>query len=158
MDVLVRDKRIYYSEQLKLNRALWSYWAQGLLCPLFLVQPPWPSLSSKGHVQTVADQGREGMQRRGRKGQETTVQPWGRVLVPLQGINIPLFLSSSSELKPLTNKWKPERGGPPEPVWVPLDTNFEEEWTLASPLILICGPIFYSQTIKPLPILSQRRA
>ena len=37
-----------------------------------LIQPPGPSLSSKGQVQTAADQGREGMQRQGRKNQETT--------------------------------------------------------------------------------------
>ena len=45
-----------------------------------LIQPPWPSLSSKGQVQTVADQGRKGMQRQG-KNSQTIVQPWGRILV-----------------------------------------------------------------------------
>ena len=45
------------------------------------VQPPWPSLSSKGKVQTVANQGSEGMERKGRNIQETIMQPWGRVLV-----------------------------------------------------------------------------
>ena len=38
------------------------------------VQPPRPSLSSKGQVQTVANQGREGMQTQGKSSQETTVQ------------------------------------------------------------------------------------
>ena len=53
-----------------------------------LIQPPQPSLSPKGQVQTVADQGREQMQRPGRKSQETTVQPWGRVLVPSREIHV----------------------------------------------------------------------
>ena len=67
-------------------------------CPPFLVgnrlQPPWPSLSSKGQIQAFANQGREGMQRQGRGSQETIVQPWGRVLVPPQGIHITISLSS----------------------------------------------------------------
>ena len=53
-------------------------------------------------VQTVANQGREGMQRQGRSSQETIVQSRGRVLVPPQGIHI-TSLSSSEELKPPTN-------------------------------------------------------
>ena len=80
----------------------------------------------------------------------------GRVLVSPQRIYIPISLSLSAELKPSTNESM--RGGPPEPVLGPLNTNFEEEWKLASTLILISGPIFYSQTIKPLPFLSQGRA
>ena len=51
-------------------------------------------------VQTVANQGREGMQRPERGHQETTVQLWGRVLVPPQGIQITISLSSSTELTP----------------------------------------------------------
>ena len=39
------------------------------------------------------------MQRQGRRSQETIVQPWGRVLVPPQGIHI-MSLSSSAELNP----------------------------------------------------------
>ena len=50
--------------------------------------------------QTVANQGREGMQRQGRSSQDTTVQPRGRALVPPQGIHITISLSSSAELKP----------------------------------------------------------
>ena len=42
---------------LKLRRTLWGSWAQKPICPARL-QPPWPSLSSKVHIQTVADQGR----------------------------------------------------------------------------------------------------
>ena len=53
--------------------------------------------------QTVANQGREGMQRQGRGSQETIVQPWGRVLVPLQGAHIRISLSSSAETNPATN-------------------------------------------------------
>ena len=37
-------------------------------------------------IQTAANQGREGMQKQRRSSQEKIVQPWGRVLVPPQGI------------------------------------------------------------------------
>ena len=43
--------------------------------------------------QTVANQAREGMQRQRRSSQETTVQPWGRVLFPPQGVHITISLS-----------------------------------------------------------------
>ena len=66
------------------------------------LQPPQPSLSSKGQIQIVANQGREGMQKQRRSSQETTVQPWGRVLVPLQGIYITIPLSSSAGTKAST--------------------------------------------------------
>ena len=36
--------------------------------------------------QTVANQGREGKQRQGKRSRETPWQPWGRVCVPLQGM------------------------------------------------------------------------
>ena len=47
----------------------WEHKAFCLLYFLFLgnkPQPPWPSLSSKGQPKTLANQGREGMQRPGR--------------------------------------------------------------------------------------------
>ena len=50
------------------------------------IQPPGPSPRCKRLIQTVANQGRERMQERGGSRQEITVQPWGRVLVPPQGI------------------------------------------------------------------------
>ena len=84
------------------------------------------------------------------------MQPWGRVLVPLQAKYIIISLSASAELKPPTHET--QRAGPLEPVLGPLNTNSEGERKLPSTLILICGPIFCFQTIKPLPILSQRRA
>ena len=93
--------------------------------------------------------------------QETIVQPWGRrVLLSLQGIykTIPF---SSAELKPATNEkcyksfFTP---GTPELVLGLINTNFEEEYKLASTPILIYGPIFHSHTIKPRPLFSQGRA
>ena len=60
-------------------------------CPPFLVcreQTP-ASITfpeSKREIQTVANKGRQWMQRQGKSNQETIVQPWGRVLVP-QGIH-----------------------------------------------------------------------
>ena len=81
---------------------------KSFLCPPFLVyrkyaslQPSWPSLSSKGQIQTIANQGREGMQKQRRSSQETIAQLWVRVLVPPQGIYITIFLSSLAELTPL---------------------------------------------------------
>ena len=64
------------------------------LCPSFLIFRIWISfslhglLSPKGQLQAVADQGRKGMQRKVRNSQETIVDPWGRILVPSQGIHI----------------------------------------------------------------------
>ena len=82
------------------------------LCPPFLwlqgigfIQLPWPSLSSKGQVQTDANQGKEGMQRQGRGSQETIVQSWGRVLVPPQGIHILISLSCFAETETPT-RWE----------------------------------------------------
>ena len=79
---------------MKLSRILWGSWTWKPFCvPHFLfegnrLQPPWSSLSSKGQVQTVANQGREGRQRQGRSSQETIVWAWDRILVPPQGIHI----------------------------------------------------------------------
>ena len=53
--------------------------------------------------QTVANQGREGMQRKGGSSQETVVQPWGRVLVPPQGIIHNRISELFTELKTPTN-------------------------------------------------------
>ena len=50
--------------------------------------------------QTAANQGREGMQRKGRSSQEMIVQLWGWVLVPFQGTCITISLNSFTELKP----------------------------------------------------------
>ena len=50
----------------------------------------------------VANQVREGMQRPGRSSQETTVQVWGSVLIPSQGIYITISLNLSAKLKPPT--------------------------------------------------------
>ena len=54
-------------EGLKPSRILWGSWTQSLSVSLFswlqkivFILPPWPSLNSKGQVQTVANQGKEG--------------------------------------------------------------------------------------------------
>ena len=57
-------------------RGIPGHWK--LSVPRFLfvgnkLQPLWPSLASKGQIQTVASRGGEGMQRRGRSSQETTL-------------------------------------------------------------------------------------
>ena len=77
------------------------------LCHPFLVvrnrlQLPWLSLRSKGQVQTLANQGREEIERQGRNSQETMVQPRGRVLVPTQGIHTAIFFLKTKT----TPKWK----------------------------------------------------
>ena len=85
----------------KPSSTLWGFWAwKPVRVPhsLFVgnrLQPPCPSLSPKGQIhRTGANQGREGMQRQGRRSQETMVQPWDRVLVPPQGIHRTVSLSS----------------------------------------------------------------
>lgn len=49
------------------------------------LQPSWPSLSYKGQVRTVADQGRKTVQRQRKSIQKTIVQPWGRLPVLPKG-------------------------------------------------------------------------
>ena len=105
----------------------------------------------------VANQGREGMQKQGRSSQESIVQTWGRVLVPPQGIQITILLSSFVELKS-PDKWKMlmkhclfQKKDHQNQSRDHLNTSFEKRCKLSSTLILICGPIFHSQTIKPPP-------
>ena len=61
-----------FKEKLKTRRTLWGFQARKPFClPVFIwvrLQPPWPSLSSKGQIRTVANQGRSS--------QETT---WGQI-------------------------------------------------------------------------------
>ena len=58
------------------------YWA--INTHTVFIQPPGPSLNSK-----CSNQGKEGMCRQGQsKIQKPIMQPWGRVLVPSQGIYI----------------------------------------------------------------------
>ena len=92
-------------------------------------------------LQTDANQGRKGNQRPGRSRQEAIVQPWGRVLVPLQEIYITASLSPYAEIKLPTNENK--RGRPPEPVLGPLNDSLEKELKLESSLNLICGSSFF---------------
>ena len=120
-------------------------------------QPPWPSLSSKGQVQAVANQGREGMQKcreekQSRNNSAALGQGPGSSSRNIHNNIFELF----SRTKPPSNE--NQRGRPPEPVLVPLNSSFEEEWKLASTLIFISGSIFLSQTIKLSSLLSHRRA
>ena len=64
------------------------------------IQPPQSSLSSKEQIQTVANQGREGMKKEWRNGQETIVQPWSRILVPPERIYITSLSSSAGTKAP----------------------------------------------------------
>ena len=57
-------------------------------------------LLGTGAFQTLANQGREGMQRQGRSSQEIIMQPWGRVLVLPSGIHITISLSSLQNENP----------------------------------------------------------
>ena len=67
---------------------------EGFLSPDSWLQPPWPSLSSKGQIPRIANQGRERMLKQGRNCQETIVQSQGRVLVPPKGIHITMSLGA----------------------------------------------------------------
>ena len=74
--------------------------AQKPFCvPCFLTFPEF-----QRWVQTLANQGREGMQRWQRSSQETIGQPWDRILVLPQGMHRTACLSFSSELKSPTNE------------------------------------------------------
>ena len=66
------------------------------------IQPPRPSLSSNGQIQTVANQGREGTRRQGRSSQETIAQPGGRVPAPARGIHITVSLSCFADTETST--------------------------------------------------------
>ena len=67
-------------------------WAQKpFFVPRFLfvgkrLRPPRPSPRSKGQTLAVSNYGREEMQKQRKNTQEIVVQPWGRVLVPPQGM------------------------------------------------------------------------
>ena len=50
--------------------------------------------------ETVANQGRQGMQRQGRSSQETTVWPQGSVLVPPEGIHVIISLRTLQNCNP----------------------------------------------------------
>ena len=56
----------------------------GLLGTRDFLCPSFPDIPWVLKVHTVANQGREGTQRRRRSSQQTIVQPWGRVLIPLK--------------------------------------------------------------------------
>ena len=79
----------------------------------------------------------------------------GQVPVPPLGMH-----RRVAEVKPPANerRWLPDKAfftpGPPQPVPGPLNTCFEEEFEPGSIRILLCGPIFHSQTIKAPPNLS----
>ena len=77
---------------------------EAFLCPPFPVHRGRTSGSmtfpdSKGQIQTVANEEREGLQRQETRSEET-VQPWGRVLVPPQGTPIRVSSELFIELKP----------------------------------------------------------
>ena len=126
---------------LKPSRALWGSWAHKPFCipqVLFLgnkLQLPRPSLSSKGQVETVANQGREGLQRPGRGGavQKQRTYPWvlqNQNPQQMEDVNEAFFV----ERRPLTTR--------------PLNTMLWKRCKLASTLIFICGPTFHSPNYK----------
>ena len=140
---------------MKPSRALWHPCAHKPFCvPHFLVlgnktQPPWPSLNSKGQVQTVANQKREWMQRQGRSRQETIVQPRGRVPGPSpRNIGNSIFGFFCRTKTP--NNWKMLRK--PSSFWRDdlqiTECQLWKQWKIASNLILIWGPIFHSPNYK----------
>ena len=63
------------------------------------IYPPASSLSSKGKIQTVANQGGEGIREQGRSSPKTWVQSWGRGLFLPQGIHRISSLSRLQELR-----------------------------------------------------------
>ena len=96
------------------------------------------------------------MQRPGRSSEETIVQPWGRVLVPLQGIYNNIFEFFCPTKTP--NKWKPERRTARTSPGATNHQLWRRMKACIYPIFMCPCPIFYFWTIKPLPILSQRSA
>ena len=102
--LLICSRNIYWApfmcQPLKSNRTLWGSWAQkpfwAPYCSIRenrLHSASWPSMSSSGQAQTMAQRGREGMQRQGKSSQETVAQFVGRVLVPSQGIHLRISMN-----------------------------------------------------------------
>ena len=91
---------------LKLSRTLWGslgwkpFWVSHFLFLGKKFRPSCPSLSSKGQIQIVPNQGSEGMQREGRSSQGSILQPWCRLLVLPQEIHLAIFFEHSAKLKP----------------------------------------------------------
>jgi len=82
------------AKDLKLSRIPWGSWAQKRFCvPCFLFvgnrlhSPSMPSPEFQTAGSKVANKGK----RQGRSSQETRAQPWGRVLVPPQGIHTAMW-------------------------------------------------------------------
>ena len=147
---------------LETESPLWGFWAHKPFCvPHFLFlgnkrEPSWASLSSKGQVQTIANQGREGY-----RDKEGEIKKQGSSLGARSWFFFKGYMKQYIWVLLQKQKYpinENQRGRPPELDLGPLNTNFEEEQKqLASNLILSSGPIFYTQTVKQLPILSQRR-
>ena len=138
-----------------------SSWAHKPFCvPRFFflgnkLQPPWPSLSSKGQVQTVANQGREGMQSPGRSSQETIVQLWEQGLgLSLRNLNN--SICESFRRTKTSNKWKMlmKLLYSRKKSTRPLNTSFENNASLPLPWSLSATLFFTPQTIKPPPSIS----
>ena len=83
--IILRGKHMFTSFNFFYTWAVVHLWKQAAPCGAsgcrnLSVYPPRPSLSSKEQTQTIANQGREGIQRQERSGQGTRVQSWGTVL------------------------------------------------------------------------------
>ena len=128
-------------------------WAHKPFCaPHFLfsgnkLQPTWPFLSSKGQVQTAANQGREGMQRPGRSRQEARVQPGQGPGPSSRNIDNSIY-EFFCRTKP-SNQWK---GLMKHSLFRKEDhqtiDQLRKQCQLASTLILVCGPIFHSPNYR----------
>ena len=72
-----------------------------------ILQPPFPVFRGKASATIMFPEFQKGESGRGgdadTRSHETTVQPWGRVLVPPQEIHRTVSLSLSAELKSPTN-------------------------------------------------------
>ena len=124
-----------------------------------LVQPPWPSLSSKEQVQTAANQGKEGMQRPGRRLQNSAALRRGPGFSSRDTHNniFELFCRTNTctQRKTLTT-WRnllhsrKREGHENQPR-----RQFWKRMKACVYLILICGPIFPFKIKRPPPTLSK---
>ena len=91
-----------------------GYWAQEPFCvppsriqEIGFIQPPRPSLSSKGQIQAAVKQGRDGtLGTKEEESRATGVQPWGRVLVPCQQ-NLLHIVTRSNIFELFCKCWNP---------------------------------------------------
>ena len=101
-------------------------------------------MSSKGQIQIVTNQGREGMRKQGRNSQETKAEPECRGLVPPHGICFCCSITQSNSLR--THGLQLARLPRPSPsLWVCSKSCPLKQWCH----LIFCRPLLLLPTIFP---------